>query len=324
MAFAVFEVLFSFERIGFFSLMKDNERGRTAKELAETLSVDQRTLSTLCDFLTVNVPEVLLKKDDTYYLTTAFLNKHWQNLLHFALAYRPVLENIEGLLKGDVIYGQDIVRDGQYLRISSALYNQPSWELIINQLATLGIATVVDCGCSGGDFLVRACKALPNLSGVGIDNDTEVIKLAIASVPSMLQDRIFIQEGDVSKLDDWCQAIPSDVAPDRLAFVGVTVWHEFLRSGDTGLTDIFLRYRSLFPGSFFIIAEYNAFSWSELPLQAESLREAASVYQLVHPLTGQGMPQSPEWWQTTLSKAGIKIENIIPVNTNSTVYVGRL
>jgi len=322
---AALNILCTLERTDVFVELKKNTQGISATDIAEKLSLDETVLESLLDFLVINSKEILQKKDKMYLLGEAFDTSAMQNNLLFSLAYQPVFENLTGLLRKEVIYGKDVLRRGAYLRESSHIYNNKAWDFIIDYLRKEEVNTVVDLGCSAGDFLVQVHDNFPRMQGIGIEIDKEVVVLANDLLTEKgLNNNIFINEGDVMHPEEWQDSIKKYIEPQHTVFTGITVWHEFLDKGEKNILDILSKYRLHFPGCTLIIVEYNGIPFEEFDSLPESFRESASVYQLVHPLTLQGLPQPPKVWQTILTESGIRIQETVQVEPNSTAYIGIL
>ena len=322
---AALNILCTLEKSGVLDELRKNKNGISAVLIAKQLSLKVSVLEPLCDFLVINAPEILQKQNKNYILGDVFNTTPMQNNLYFTLAYEPVLTHLTELLNGEMSYGKEILRNGKYLSRSSALYNSAAWDAVIDFLRKVEINTVVDLGCGTGDFLTRIQESFPRMNGIGIEIDTEVVDLANKILTEKkLEQQISVTKGDIAHPKVWKDDILKRVEPERTMFVGVTVWHEFLNKGEEYLCNILSQYRSYFPGSLFVIVEYNGVSFEDFKNLPESFRESASVYQLVHPLTLQGLPQTPQTWQTILTKSGVTIQDTFSVNPNSTIYVGIL
>lgn len=320
----VLEVLSTLERTGVFGYLKKRSDGATAVEIGDKLSLNASIGVALLDFLVINVPEVIEKRGDKFLLKPDFSKRELQNALHFHLAYRPVLNCLPELLRSEKEYGVDILRIGEYLRISSKLHNQEAWRRLGNFLMTQSLDTLVDLGCSAGDFLIEVASLLPEQKLQGIEIDPMVIALAEQGITqARLGERCQIFQGDIAQPVVWKDQLDLQ-AGKKLAFVGMTVWHELLFRGEDYLVSVFRTYKTCFPSSLFCVIEYNGFTLSELSALPSHLRQYAAVYQLMHSLTKQGQPQSPQVWEAMFKKSGIILTEVISFPSNLTLYVGRL
>jgi len=320
--YAIFHVLFALQKGGVFSILNRYPTGATIQDILAKGNFDEKALEAFFDFLSINIPEILKKENNKYILQDFFYDKNFQNTLFFALAYEPVLSCADSLLKRESIYGADVIRNGEYLGLSSALYNKKACDTLIELLYDMDINTIIDLGCNKGDFLLSIGDFFPKMNVIGVEIDSVVSVIAQKELTHKYPERsTLIINGDVSSPSVWRDFIPQKKNFRATMFVGITVWHEFLYKGEQYLLDIFLSYRKLFPGSVFVVVEYNGFSFSEFSSLPEYFRESASVYQLVHPLTLQGVPPSPSKWIELFKHAGMQLEKVVNVHPNTTIYI---
>lgn len=317
---SIISILHAFQKKGVFAELLKDANGLSVNDFEERLSLKKSVLLPLCDFLAVNAPEILSKKDDRYFLGSQYKEKNFQNALFFSLAYESVFTNLSDLLSGEKEYKRDFLRDGEYLSISSAIYNSLAWDCIIDTLKNLKFNSVIDIGCGAGDFLYRIKQSYPGANCFGVEFDKKAIDLFNKNAQGG-NSQVFITEGDAAFPEKWKDMIVKKKTSDDVVITGVTLWHEFLYFGDDYLIDLFKRYRSLFPGGIFIFVEYNSFLFSEFKELPFSLKESASVYQLVHPLTMQGVPPKKNEWLSIIKRSGMTLKSEIFVEPNSTVYV---
>lgn len=316
------KVLGTLEEIGALELLAQNPQGLSAKEIAGRLGLIPALLEPVCDFVSVNLPTILRKEGNCYFFDKKTYNQDFWGRLNFILAYEPVFSNLSQLLRGKVKYNKDIRRRGIYLQRSSAIYNAKAWQQIIEVLKKNNPHTIIDLGCGSAEFLIRICLTLPDTFGIGVEIDKKLAVLARGNIKEQkLSERILIIQGDAAKPEELMKHLAFKSDSTRIALVGITIWHEFLINSEKFLIELFRRYRDCFPGSIFIIAEYNGFSFEELINLPQPAREKASFYQLVHPLTNQGLPQSPEKWRMILRKAGFNLRETMAVEPNFTIYI---
>ncbi|TXH02070.1 MAG: hypothetical protein E6R05_04705 [Candidatus Moraniibacteriota bacterium] len=323
-AHTVLEVLSTLERVGVFGYLKKRLVGATAVEIEDELNLNASMTEALLDFLVINVPEAINKQGDKFLLKPDFNKRELQNTLYFHLAYRPVLNCLPELLRSEKEYGVDVFRVGEYLRVSSKLHNQDAWRRLGNFLMAQPFDTLVDLGCSAGDFLIEVASLLPQQELRGVEIDLSMMALAEQGIAQAgLGERCRILQGDIAQPRAWKDQL-GFYAGKKLAFVGITVWHELLFRGEDYSTSVLRAYKTCFPGSLFCVIEYNGFTLSELPALPSHLRQYVAVYQLMHSLTKQGQPQSPRTWEGILKKGGVTVTQVIQFPSNLTLYVGRL
>ncbi len=305
--------------------MSSSREPITTQGLASELKLDERMLRIVLDYLATVLPEVISSpRSGAFVLGPIYGNPGFKNFLYFTDAYHSVVSQSEALLRGTQVPGA-VARDDVCLQHASAVYNSQTWDRILEILPELRIKIVLDVGSGDAGFLARALTASPDMIGYGIDIQKEVVDRAKTRYrDAQFASRIFLRQADARDVSEVARIMPEGISGVSVAITGITVWHEFLRNGEGSLLALFEEYKNAFPGSYFIVAEYNAFSYSELALLPPALKEAAALYQLVHPLSGQGMPQPPRVWEALLQKSGIKLIKTVPVNPNSTVFVGIL
>lgn len=312
--------LATLEEVGVLDLLRKTPDGLSADELAFQLSLEKKLLEPVCDFATLN-SSIIERKHDKYILNQ--IPKRLQNRIAFLLAYEPVFSNLARLLKKEFTYGKDISRNGKYLQNSSALYNEAAWQTVLEFVNKKNYKFIIDLGCGSGEFLIEAAKKLPHIKAIGIDIDGETVQVAQTHATiSGLTDRVSIIKGDARKPEFTLQAYKKETGPSEICFVGITLWHEFLTDDETFLCDLLQKYGQLFPGSGFVAVEYDGLSYDELARLPQPDRTYASIYQLVHPLTNQGMPKPRVFWQALFKKAGIELFETLSCAKNLTVLTG--
>ncbi|MFA5841963.1 MAG: class I SAM-dependent methyltransferase [Candidatus Paceibacterota bacterium] len=320
--FVLVPILQTFQKIGIFDALKTSSfSGMTSEELAKRFSLKEEFLGPLCDFLALHLPEYISKQDDRYVVSDIFYNRSLQNNIFFSLAYEPIFANLSALLNGEKDYGVDVERNGMMLSMSSEIYNTPSWRRLCEILATKNIDTVIDLGCSTGHFLRMILDNSPTMRCFGVEIDKDVVR---KSMGQGQKNNISIINGDIARPNDWRGNIAANSIPAKAAFIGITVWHEFLYFGEQRLLDILKQYKSAFPGYVFIVVEYDAIPYANLAVSPEGLKNSASVYQLIHPLTLQGDPKPKVYWELLFKKANIAIQTIESIEPRSVMIVGVL
>ena len=215
------------------------------------------------------------------------------------------------------------MRDAMYLQKSSSIHNASAYHAVMDSLKQLEFDTIVDIGCGRGDFLVKAYETFPDkkIMGIEIDERTVDIAAGVLSRNRALND-ISIIRGDAAYPTEWVNKLGIQNA-SRCAIVGITIWHEFLNQQEM-LPAILKRYRVCFPGSFFLMAEFNGISADDFSRFPENFKGMASFYQLVHPLSNQGVPPPVSTWQAFFKDNGVSVVGVIPTKNNMTTYIGVL
>jgi len=319
--YVVYQAAMALITCGIFEeLEKSGDVGCTVDTLAVRCGVDSMMLRALCDFLSVNAPDLLERHvNGRYVLGVGYADRIVQNHLHFAHAYKPVLDAVGQLLTGELTYGRNVQRNGSSLQMSSRIFNAKAVEYVVDSIRKKKYTQVVDLGAGDGSFLEMVCRTVPGVVGVGIEIDSEVVRRGteqiIHSTPTA---QLFV--GDIARPRGWCEYVTDSA---QTVFVGFTVWHELLYPTEEHLCGVFEQYRELFPQSDFIIAEYGGYTYDELMRMSPVERGAAAVYQMVHPLTKQGVPRSIAFWQAIMKKSNLRSDAALPIDPNIIVLNGR-
>jgi len=280
----------------------------TAADLARASGTDARMLAAVLDFLSVTTP-LLVRVGDRYEARPEARARVLSFMLDIGGAYRPVFRDLPELLSGVRKYGVDTRRDGDRVQRASARATRGAIPFVARRFAEHGVRTVVDLGCGAGELLVSLCAA-EGVDGYGIDADPASLAAASAKGLEVRPGNI----EDPSALDH----VPRD-KPIGLCAMGVM--HEFLRDGEEALVALLARYRQRFPGAVFAVVEFDAVSVDEMAAtDDEEMLLAASYYQLIHPLSGQGDPQPEVRWLTIFERAGWRAASVDRAPFRMVVY----
>lgn len=310
---AVMETLHALHKNGVFAYLEAAGSPRSSEVVSKHCDLAHLETDAALLFVSLMLPEVVGRNSEgLYHLGSAYMERNFQNVLHFSLAYAPVVHGIGELVSGSKKHGRDIHRDAAELGRSSELYALD----IARDLATL-IAeehpdAVVDLGCGSG-HIVR--KVAERVACVGIGVDMYEGAKRKEKVPSLS----FIY-GDVADPASWKAQVP----PGKIVFIASMVMHEFLLDGTKGLAEVFTRYKQQFPQTAMYIAEYNGYTEDELEALPDDEKYRAAVYQFMHPLTKQGTPRGPQAWRELFSKCGVALVGEFISKPNATIYNVRL
>ena len=131
-----------------------------------------------------------------------------------------------------------------------------------NKLKTLKVDTVVDLGCGSGDIIIDFCKRQKTFKGVGVDISKSALKVAKINVKkNKLSKRIDLIHGDMKNPATYSSKLKS--SNNKLAFNAIMALHEFLIDGEEAVINILKKMKKKFPGSYFILGEFNKASHSE-------------------------------------------------------------
>src|SRR3989344_4746824 len=83
--------------------------------------------------------------------------------------------------------------------------------------------------------------------------------------------------GDAGTPEVWAKDLSIN-SIEKTLFVSVTVWHEFLWSGETELQKVFSKYHNQYKGATLLLVEKNGYSLNSLKVLPDSLKDVTSVY----------------------------------------------
>ncbi|MFI6067030.1 SAM-dependent methyltransferase [Micromonospora sp. NPDC051227] len=229
------------------------------------------------------------------------LGRIGQGLLRFyADAYGPVLRQMDGLLRGQLQYGTDVVRDHRALgRSCEPMTISFAADLVRKQMRDRGTTWLLDLGCGTGGLLVHLAETDPEFHAVGLDIAPTAVELATERVKEAgLSDRLTFISGDAFDPDTW-PAIAEEC--DYILAVGAV--HEEFRNGRDAVVRLLRRYRTVLaakPGRALLLAE------PDLHIDASD-----ADYYLTHALTRQGFPQAKAVWLDVIAAAGLHCARVV-------------
>jgi SAM-dependent methyltransferase len=199
--------------VGFVDALRDSE-SVNALDFADKHKLDGPLLVGLCDAL---YARKILAKDGAGYrlapqgrfLLETDLVRGWFELVY---GYENVLNQMEGLLRREVVYGEDLVRDGRAVAIGSGLASMGFYfPLVLHAVRKAGYRRVLDIGCGDGTFLRFLCENIPGLEGVGVDLSPDAVAAGNEQLAACgMSGRIKLHTGDameIGKLKDKLEGV---------------------------------------------------------------------------------------------------------------------
>jgi SAM-dependent methyltransferase len=216
-------------------------------------------------------------------------------------AYGPVAERIPELLRGELSYGADVVRNAEALgRHSGTLLHRFHIPMVLQTLSDLDAICVLDLGCGGGRMLVDVCLRHPKIHGVGLDIAPAAIESARKLAASEgLADRLDFVVGDAFKPGTWpAQCLEADV------LMAVGVLHEHFRDGEQAVIDILNTWADL------LGKRLKRVVIGEPEIRYDGAEHDADFY-LMHIFTNQGFPRRHEDWLELFPKTKLHCDRTI-------------
>jgi SAM-dependent methyltransferase len=216
-----------------------------------------------------------------------------------AYGYGNVLHQMEALLRRDVSYGPDVVRDGRFVAIGSGLACIGFYfPLVADAIRQAGYRRVLDVGCGDGTFLRFLCERLPVAQGVGVDLSPDAVAAGNEQLKACgLEARIRLHTGnalELGKLKEQLQGVD--------AATTFFVLHELCDRRENQLAVEFLcEFRRALRGVPFHIVE----TIRPAPEELRRRPGMAIEYFLLHDLSLQ-KPIGREEWRKVFERAGFE------------------
>ena len=308
--YAMSFLLSSFHDTGVFEVLKEL-KPKSSKEISEKLSLNKFILESGLNFL-VNADNSIIKDKNGDYQMTAlgqkriFSDQAMAMALGAVGAYHVLLTNFTSTMKNELVYGKDFIRDGRLVAKSSVLTGKANYSWVAQKISDLNVDTVVDLGCGSGDIIIDFCKRQNSFRGIGLDIDPEAIQLARENVKqNQLDDRIELITGDMLDPSTYSKKISSK--GEKVAFNAIMALHEFLINGEIAVVNVLKKMKQEFPGSYFILGEFNRCTdeeFSKIPLYE---RMHMLFYQeIIHGLTDQDLA-SLDTWKKIFKEADVEL-----------------
>jgi len=311
--YALAFLLYSFHDTGVFEYLRDGKK-RSIKEIAKKLKLDEKILSGGMNFFANADNSIVKDKSGKFKISKVgkkriFANQTLAMSLGAVGAYNIILTQYAAAMQKKKIYGKDFVRDGRLVATSSVLTGQANYPWVIEKLKKLKVKTVVDLGCGSGDIIIHFCKRHKELRGVGLDINRGAILEAKRNVKkAKLINRIDLIQGDMINPRTYSKKIKHK--GKQVAFNAIMALHEFLRDGEVAVINILKKMKKEFPGSYFILGEFNKASDSEFAKIPLSKRMHMLFYQeIIHNLTNQALANKTTW-KKIFKKANVKLLEI--------------
>lgn len=311
--YALSFLLYSFHDTGVFNYLKDGKK-KSAKEIAKKLKLDEKILSGGLNFFSSADNSIIKDASGKFKLSKVgkkriFANQTLAMSLGAVGAYNVILTQYAAAMQKKKFYGKDFVRDGRLVATSSVLTGQANYPWVINKLKKLKVKTVVDLGCGSGDIIIHFCKGHKDLRGVGLDISKGAILEAKKNVnKAKLNKRIDLIKGDMVNPKTYSKKLKHK--GNQLAFNAIMALHEFLRDGENAVINILKKMKKEFPGSYFILGEFNKATDKEFAKIPLSKRMHMLFYQeIIHNLTNQALADK-KTWKNMFKKANVKLIEI--------------
>ncbi|HWO24536.1 MAG TPA: class I SAM-dependent methyltransferase [Kofleriaceae bacterium] len=202
--------------------------------------------------------------------------------------YGELMARAAELMRGEVRYGQDLVRDGHWVaRGSSKMTHAILDDVPYQVLERKGLRRIADLGCGAGAFLIDFVRRDPTHAGVGVDINPAAIELASQNAREAgVADRARFVVGDCFDLE-----VLAAHCRDVDAFYAFGMEHEHLRDGDAAVLQHIDGMAEVFGGKSYLLGE---------PML--HMTAGDGMFYWIHILSLQGMPMNVPGWSALLGK----------------------
>jgi len=221
-----------------------------------------------------------------------------RGLFELLYGYEPVFHELENMMRQRTTYGQDITRHGKAVaRGSGRLGRQLPFLAVREIIFSLGHRRILDLGCGDLEFLFLLCEQ-SDLTCFGIDNDREALEYAEKRLKESNHDaHITVSYGDMFEVEALAEKYPNIDA-----ITAIDVLHEYLHDGPETVINLLKKFKTHFPNTHLITAEFF-----KLPrVWLRRIPTSTLEHHLFHSLTRQTILPIGNWIKV-FEKAGYKI-----------------
>ena len=148
---ALVEAAHALYTMGVFSYLERTGEQTTVVEICQSLNLQKKELEATLLFVSTMLPVVLERNiDGQFRIGSGYRTVSFQNILHFSRAYAPIVHQQVGLISGTMISGQQVMRDGDALSLSSEAYATNIAKDLVALVSESSAEVIVDLGCGSG------------------------------------------------------------------------------------------------------------------------------------------------------------------------------
>lgn len=279
--------------------------GRRLSWIVRTFGFDRGLLTSLLDYLSLRsnlVRSTGRGRARRYTIASAGRNSSFAHLLdQYVGAYGPCLFDLPRVLRRPAVGGR-LVDSKRHAAAFSGGGPPPE---LVHLIETLGIRTLLDIGCGGGQLLAALAQRQPRLHGVGIDANPAMVRSARRRIgENGLAGRVKISRGDFRDLG---RVVGKRRVKTIDGICAISVANAFF--GPDRAHDIyyfFRQLRSLFANRLLILCDYYS------PLRAPRKRgeglQRALVHDVAQLVSAQGLPPKDlHAWRRIYAAASVRL-----------------
>ena len=202
--------------------------------------------------------------------------------------YEPVFHRLEDMVRGEVEYGRDVIRRGDYIaKGSGELSRHLPFPIMRTLLHAHGVKSVLDLGSGDLEFLFSLCEADPEIRCYGIDISPEAVQYAEGRLQgSRWAPRVHVDVGDMFDIRQLRTR-----HPHFDAITAIDTFHEYLVRGHEVVVDLLRDIRAAYPKALLVVGEFCKQSQESLRRRPTGFLE----HHLFHSLTNQEILYADQW-----------------------------
>jgi SAM-dependent methyltransferase/predicted transcriptional regulator len=282
-----------------------NEGRLEPDRVAAECGLDGRLLRAVLDYLVVR--GVFVVDDGTYSFSDhgKRLAPYYGYLPMHVGAYEPIFGNLERVLRGELVYGENLRRSEHELVGGMSSMEDALLARLSDLMSEIPFRGVLDMGCGSGRMLSQLLQG-STLRGVGVDRTIEACEKARQNLAADgLADRTTILHGDASKLGD----LPADVLAEVDLVIAMFVMHEIhWQQSRAGVIACLRDIADIIgPDGRFLMVEVSRTAGDHARPGLRFIPE----YQLVHEFSQQRLAGEDEW-REMLDEAGLEVVRTEP------------
>lgn len=292
--FYVALVLDGLHRSGVLRALRD---GAGVGSIARRLQLDRGTLTQLLGFVSLRSTVVCAAGGTRrrFTLSPTYRESFGAHLLdQYVGAYGPCLRALPRILHRPRA-GRSFV---DALRHADAFRSGGSSAELLQLVEAFDVRRILDVGCGGGQLLAALARRRPDVRGIGVDANAEMVRLARRSIAAQRLDRrIRIVHSGIGRL---ARVVARRERMTIDAVCAVSVANEFFAS-DNGIDRFIGRLRKLFPARLLFLSDY--YSRLGRPRAAADGFARTIVHDVAQLLSGQGLPPADlRQWQAVYAR----------------------
>lgn len=314
------QILFHLNQVGVLDYLRQHG-ACSVHELSERLKLSQGVLNPLLDYIH-GVDDLLIRDEDGKYLLSAngcsiidrFSTKNLGNLNQINMfdvrvgCYGPVWANLTGMLKGEVVYGRDFIRDGCFAEGGVLKLSDKFWPALESVVKSLKVDHALEVGLTT-NLLSRLHDKWPSICLFGLDQNKSTLCAAQERFDTLQIGSGIGAEwilGDIFEIDSWVDRIDLSVRASR-GLIYSLHFHEFMAKGHDAVVDLFRMLRTHFPGWYLVAFEQPILSEIQRPQYSDVEWLYAQSNVLIHHLIGNGRILATEEWHGLANEAGCRV-----------------